>query len=253
MSDEWFDSAAMAFGRVELPEHDLTVQYTCVDGADTVVHHQVFRGGRLTRWAGGPTEEADLVLLQPLSINLAMLTRVSLGNGLLAETRVVVDGRFDAPCVPPPLDEVLEPWGAKLPMVPTAAELVVVQVLTGSPFGTVSTVHHVVQGRVVESRLGSSDTADVVATRAYPDAMAERAGDLDVLESIRHGDVVGSFLSVGLFLGIYDSDECRESRMSLTSPAMAPLAILGSLLESPGWRSTCKRLIGLSDDMRSIP
>jgi hypothetical protein len=136
---------------------------------------------------------------------------------------------------------VLVDWGGRLPEVRTVPALTVQQVLVDSPFGTVSTWHRLERARVVESGLGTV-AADVIARRRYADALAERAGALDVLESIVRGEVGGDIKLLAMFLGIYDDDACRRARRALTTPAMRPLARLGDVLSSPGWAAVAEGL-----------
>lgn len=250
-SDEWFRRVRSLTADIELPDIDLTVEYTCTDWPGGLVHHQVFAGGRLRAWVRGSAAIADLRLRQTVTSHTATLTRVGLGNSVLGETEIVgPDSRVAAP---PPLDEVVTPWGRDLPLVPTAPDVVVQQHLTESAFGTVSTVYEVQQGRVVGARLGTIDDADVSVVRPFGDAMAERAGELDVLDSVRRGQVEGDYLAVSMFLGIYESDECRAARQALTTPAVGRVVRLGALLGSDGWRAVGRGLAEGSGEMRSVP
>lgn len=249
-SDEWFAHVAGLAAAIDLPDVDLTVEYVCSDWPGELVHHQLFAGGRLRTWGRGPTEAPDVRLRQTLTAHTATLTGKGLGNAVLNGTEVLTSAGSTPP---PPLDEVVVPWGAELPIVPTAPDLVVQQILTGSPFGTVSVVFDVRQGRVAGGRLGTTDDADVSVVRPFADAMAERAGELDVLDSIRHGEVGGDYLAVSMFLGIYESDECREARRALTTPAVGALVRLGTLLSSDCWRSLGRELADAADEMRSVP
>ena len=191
LSPEWMAAAVAASASVggELPSAELTVGYQCVAAAGQVTHHQVFSGGALTTWARGPAPgEADLVLRQPLEPHIAMLVRAGRGDGddLLRRTLVVDPGSGRA-LPPPPLDEVVLDWGRELPAIPTAGPFVVRQVLTHSPYGTVTIWHRVEQARVAGAGVGAppDDVPELTIRRRFADAMAERAGGIDVLESLQ--------------------------------------------------------------------
>lgn len=223
------------------PDGPLTVEYRATVTGGEVTHHQVFAGGRLAAWSRGPGAAPDLILRQTLRANLALLLRSGLGDGVLGETRVLDPGSGEA-CPPPPLDEVEFDWGGQLPMIPTAGDLVVQQVLTDSLFGTVSVHHRLHRGQVAASAVGTVGHADVTVMRRYGSALRERAGDLDVLDSIEHGSIDGDFRKMALLLGIYDSDECRDARRALTRPWLGALVALGEVLSSPAWKRVASAL-----------
>ena len=235
-SPAWFDRMGEAADGVAFPAVDLAVEYRAVQGERGVLHHQTFRQGRLAAWApGGHPGTPDLVLGQVLGGHVALLTRAGLGERVLRGS-AILDPASGGRRPPPPLDEVMVDWGGALPEVPTADAFVVRQVLTDSPFGTVTTWHRIERGRVAGSGLGApEEAADVTVQRRYSLALAERSGGLDVLESLRAGGIDGDVATLMLLLGVYDSDECIEARRRLTTPAVRGIALLGDLLSSPGW------------------
>jgi hypothetical protein len=239
LSPEWMAIAVERGRRGGFPDADLRVEYRCAAPAGELTHHQAFLGGRLAAWERGPAPAADLVLRQPLDAHVGMLARAGRGdgNGLLVRTRLIDPGSGRA-LPPPPLDEVVLDWAADLPSVPTAGPFVVHQVLTHSPFGTVTTWHRADQARLVGAGVGDppGDAPGVMVRRRYADALAERSGHIDVLESLQRGQIEGDVHLLMLLLGIYDSDECRDGRRALTTPATRHLAVLGELLASPAWR-----------------
>jgi hypothetical protein len=224
-----------------LPDGTLAVEYRATLQGGEVTHHQVFAAGRLATWVRGRGTSPDLILRQTMRANLALLLRSGLGDGVLGETRVLDPGSGEA-CPPPPLDEVELDWGSQLPMIPTAGDLVVQQVLTDSPFGTLSLHHRLHRGQVAASAAGRVGRADVTVMRRYGSALRERAGDLDVLDSIEHGSIEGDFRKMALLLGIYDSDECRDARRALTRPWLGALVALGEVLSSPAWKRVASAL-----------
>jgi hypothetical protein len=243
-SHAWFDRARELARDAILPclsQGTITVEYRATLQGGDVTHHQVFAGGRLAAWSRGPGTSPDLILRQTMRANLALLLRSGLGDGVLGETRVLDPGSGEA-CPPPPLDEVELDWGSQLPMIPTAGDLVVQQVLTDSPFGTLSLHHRLHRGQVAASAAGRVGRADVTVMRRYGSALRERAGDLDVLDSIEHGSIEGDFRKMALLLGIYDSDECRDARRALTRPWLGALVALGEVLSSPAWKRVASAL-----------
>ena len=246
LSPEWMAGAVARAGGGTFPRADLTVEYRCVTPAGQVTHHQAFRGGGLVAWERGPAPGADLVLRQPLDGHLAMLVRSARGDGndLLRRT-VVVDPASGRALPPPPLDEVVVDWAAGLPAVPTAGPFVVHQVLTHSPFGAVTLWHRVEAARLAGGGVGDPPDGDPVVTvrRRFADAMAERSGAIDVLDSLERGRIDGDVHLLMLLLGIYDSDECCAGRQALTTPATRHLAALGEVLASPGWRAVADGLL----------
>ncbi len=245
LSPGWMAAAVAAGG--QMPVAELTVEYRCVAAGGQVTHHQVFSGGRLIAWARGPAADGpDLVLRQPLEPHLGMLARAGRGDGddLLRRT-LVVDPASGRALPPPPLDEVVLDWAGELPAIPTAGPFVVRQVLTHSPYGTVTIWHRVEQARVAGAGVGEApdDVPELTIRRRFADAMAERTGGIDVLESLQRGQIEGDVHLLMLLLGIYDSDECREGRVALTTPAVRHLAVLGELLSSPGWRALAPSLL----------
>ena len=239
----WFDAALAAVGTVATGDPGrLVVEYDVDDGAGAAVHHQVFAGGALASWCEGPAEAPDLRLRQPLAAHLAMVTRVGLGNAVLAATTVVDPDTGDAR-PPPPLDEVVDrTWGRALPEVPTAAAFVVEDTLTGSPFGTVVTHYTYEHGRLAGAAPGPLASAAVFVRRRYRGALEERAGRLDVLDSLVGGALDGDFRKLPLLLGIYDSDEMREDRRRLTRAYEPALIRLGEILDRPEWAEALRAL-----------
>jgi len=182
-----------------------------------------------------------------------MLTRQGLGNEVLAGT-TVVDTASGQDRPPPPLDELFVDWSAGLPPVRAAGRLVVQQVLTGSPFGAVTTRLVLDGGRIGDLALGRSDTPpDVLVVRRYGRALAERRGALDLLDSLEGGRLVGDRRAVRTFLAAYGSDECRAARRRLTTPSCRPLAVLGELLSSQRWHTLMAPAAGALARMASTP
>jgi hypothetical protein len=224
------------------PQADLRVEYRCVAAGGELTHHQAFAGGRLAAWRRGPAPAPgpDLVLRQPLDAHVGMLARGARGDGNpVLQRTLVVDPTSGRGLAPAPLDEVVLDWGSGLPAVPTAGPFVVRQVLTHAPYGTVTTWHRAVEARMAGGGLGDppGDEPVVTVRRRFADAMAERSGHIDVLESLQRGQIQGQTHLLMLLLGIYDSDECRDGRRALTTPATRHLAVLGELFASPGWRA----------------
>jgi hypothetical protein len=243
LTGAWFDAALATFGTVPTGDPGrLVVEYHVDDGAGAAVHHQVFAGGTLASWRSGPAADApDLRLRQPLDAHLAMMTRAGLGNAVLAAT-TVVDPATGEDRAPPPRDEVVDgTWGRALPEVPTAATFVVEDTLTGSPFGTVVTHYTYERGRLAGAAPGPLASAAVLVRRSYRGALEERAGRLDVLDSLVGGALDGDFRKLPLLLGIYDSDEMREDRRRLTHDYEPALIRLGEILGRPEWAEAALR------------
>jgi hypothetical protein len=252
-SDDWFSDVETAIARdhagVDGP--DLSVEYRCSGEGDDIVHSQVWSGGRLVSWIPGPSPRLpDVCLVQPLATNLAMLGRTGDGNTLMSGTSL-----FDAASghiEPVPfVDEVVVDWAAGLPEIPTAGPLVMAQVATRSPFGTVGVEYRIERATVVAVRIGGGDgrfddesaaEPDVVVRRTYRNCLLERAGQLDVLESLDGGDVRGSVHALSYLLGVWDSDECRAARRRLGRSGGA-LGDLGELLSRPSWTGTFAPLL----------
>jgi hypothetical protein len=215
-------------------EGDLTVEYCCIDAEGATSHHQVFESGRLVRWDRGPAAAPDLRLRQPSSINDAMLARVGSGEDILRQTHLV-DARSGALVDPPPLDETDVGWADELPSISTAGSMVVEQSLTGTPYGIVRMHFRLERGRLTGAGLGPATDADMVVERSFALALAERAGKVDILDSMAGGQVAGDARKITLFLGIYDSEECGRARRSLSVHSCEELARLGWFLSSPAW------------------
>ncbi|HTW97439.1 MAG TPA: SCP2 sterol-binding domain-containing protein [Acidimicrobiales bacterium] len=62
-------------------------------------------------------------------------------------------------------------------------------VITDGPDGDVEYYWVIVEGRLVENRLGRLEDADVTLTQSYEDAMAIQKGDLDVNAAFMQGRV----------------------------------------------------------------
>jgi len=241
-NEDWLAAALLAAEGQTFDHHDLVVEYQSGDNSSTI-HHQVFKRGSLVDWRHGRGKTPDLVLNQTTKAQLATLTRIGIGENVLCATRI----GCDASGWPPPLDEVRSNWGRNLPVIVTAGEFVVTQMLTNSPFGDVATFARVVNGQVVVTGVGQAEAADVMVRRDYMLALSERSGELDLLESLEGGDLTGPTSKLMLLAGWYESDECIESRRELTTPSCASLAALGRILSSPAWAVIGQQLAALSD------
>ena len=178
LSEEWMAGAVARAAGGAMPQAELTVEYQCVAAGGQVTHHQVFSGGALTEWARGPAGDGvDLILRQPLEPHLGMLVRAGAGDGddLVRRTLVVDRSSGQARALPPPpLDEVVLDWASELPAIPTAGPFVVRQVLTHSPYGTVTIWHRVEQARVAGAGVGAPP--DDVPELTHPAAVRRRHG-----------------------------------------------------------------------------
>ena len=221
---------------------DETFCVTYVDPSDDAgLQFQVFRAGRLDQWHRGAPSSEDLRLRQPPDVMAAMLLRSGDPVALLEGTEVVdpVSGRA---WWPPPLDEVRQPWTAPLPVIPAVGSFGVQQTLRGSPFGDVALHARIERGRVVDVALGVLPSADLLIERRYDLALQERAGLLDLMDSMDGGRIDGDFQLMTVFLGLYESDECVAARLALTNAWCDGVARLGAILSSSEWDRTADRL-----------
>jgi len=226
---EWLAEATACLQRHRFGVEDLILECRS-SNTPAGSHHLVFEQGCLVGWHLGSAENPDLVLKLPEYAQLALFTRVGLGEKVLDAVRVVGAD----PHWPPPLDEIRLAWGRDLP-ARKGVTFTVSQILTCTPFGDVAIFWRVDHGRVVESGSGVAQASDVTVQRDYTLALRERAGDLDLLESLEGGAVNGSTPKLMLLAGWYESEECIEARRRLTTPACAPLAALGRFLSSSPW------------------
>lgn len=171
-----------------------------------------------------------------------MLTRTGDGNALIRAV-VVIDPKTGVEHAAPPLDEISLEWARDLPEIPTARTFTVEQRLTESPFGTLTMHYRLHRGRVIEAGLGSLGASDIIIGRRYDRAVNERAGHLDLMESVEGGHIQGDLSLLTLFLGIYDSDECRDSRRRLEISCREQLSELGLILSSSSWREYASTLV----------
>lgn len=263
-TEEWFERARSEVGdAVHGPAEDVVVEYRCTSASGELCHHQVFERGRLVDWRRGPADQPDVSLRQPASANLRMLTRRGLGNDLMCASRLVGDGGGgsggsadgdDLGGWVPPLDEVETAWGRALPTYPGVGEHVVQQEVTETPFGDVTMWFRIDGGPVVDAGVGVSTTEpDVTVRRRFGPALRERAGRIDVLESLDGGGIAGDTGKLMLFVGALDADECADARRALARPTDEPLVFLGEVLSSPGWTVVADRLAALATELKSVP
>jgi hypothetical protein len=257
-SDDWFERVLSDVSDVRCPPGYVSVEYRCTAASGELCHHQVFEGGRLVTWRAGRATDPDVCLRQPVTVNLAMLTRRELGNEMMQASRIIdvagVHGNDGGHGWVPPLDEVRSGWGAGLPAFPGVGELTVQQVVTETPFGDVSVWFRIVGGPIVEAGVGFvAVEPDIVVERRFGFALRERSGAIDVLESLEGGGVQGDNRKLMLFLGGFDTDECTAARRALTSPTDEPLAFLGEVLSSPGWAAAADRLASSVTEVGSVP
>lgn len=255
LTPAWFAPARSLAGGHSFGDADLVVQYVVHDGdgrPGEVVHHQRFVGGRLADWRAGPVDGAELCLRQPVTQHLRMLTRVELGEDVLAATEVV-DPATGTATWPPLLDEVMVPWGRDAPEVATVEPFTVQTGVVGSPFGDVVLSVRVDRGRIAAVELGPDPEAEVVVWRPFDAAVLERLGRLDVLDSVGRGRVAGDLRKVTTFLGIYETEECIASRLALNGPWCEPLIALAGILTSPGWAEVAEGLVAASAQVWSVP
>jgi hypothetical protein len=225
---------------------DTTDEALCVTYVDadhgSATQFQVFRAGRLDQWRRGlPDAVEDLRLRQPADILTAMLLRSGDPASLLEATEVVDPGSGQV-WLPPPLDEVRLPWAEELPVIPTVGSFGVQQTLVGTPFGDLDLHARIDRGRLVDVALGMLPSADLLVVRGYDQALQERAGEIDLMDSLEGGRVEGDFQLMTVFIGLYESDECVAARQALTHPWCAPLTRLGAWLSSPEWDGMAQRL-----------
>ncbi|HEY7069106.1 MAG TPA: hypothetical protein VH479_03290, partial [Acidimicrobiales bacterium] len=97
------------------------------------------------------------------------------------------------------------------------------------------------RGRLAGAAPGPLASAAVLVRRSYRGALEERAGRLDVLDSLVGGALDGDFRKLPLLLGIYDSDEMREDRRRLTHDYEPALIRLGEILGRPEWAEAALR------------
>jgi hypothetical protein len=208
-------------------------------------HYHDFCGTELVDWQLGAPEVADLWLRQPADVRSAMLRRSGQAVELLRATEVVAPTTGQV-WSPPPLDEVGAAWAAALPAIPAVGSFCVQQVLVDSPFGAVPTYLRIDGGRVVEADLGVSPEADLRIVRRYALAVRERAGAVDLMDSLEGGRIEGDFRVLTALLGLYESDEWVAARRALDHQWCEPLARLGEALSAPSWQGRAARLEALS-------
>ena len=84
-------------------------------------------------------------------------------------------------------------------------------------------------------------------------ALLERAGEIDLLESLEGGDVIGEPRSLMMFLGGFDVPECLAARRSVATPTDDALGRFGLLVSSTAWQDATKSLSALFSEATSVP
>jgi len=193
-------------------------------------HELVIADGRLVAWDLGT--ESDVVVVQDIDLQLATTTRVGIGNRVLEGTRVLIDDELHRP---PPLDDVFFGGFTDLPQAVGATLLAQIEVI-GGPFGTATYWQRWVDGRRVGTGLGTCDEQpDIYARRLFYLMIEERAGRLDLLDSLEGGEVRGAWPLLMTFAGLLASPEYLAGEDQAACGGGETLATLGVLLESRGW------------------
>lgn len=213
-----------------------------VGGDETGEHHWIVEGGVLVAWPAGVPVRSDLHLSQPERATISMLLRTGVPEeaeeAARATTFVTPDGHVPVP----PVDEVLSDWGSVIPVGPDGGDIVVLQILTHTPFGALRTWFIVDRGPVKASGLGPPPREpDIVVQRPMDLALEERAGSIDVLSSLERGGVHGDTGKLMMFLGGFDSPECQAARRTLATPRDHLWGRLAAILGSPGWSDLANR------------
>jgi hypothetical protein len=244
---QWRHEVVERAAHIRFPVGDLVAAYTCRTEPEAAHHHhQVFRDGALVAWDEGLPDHVDVHLAHQSEANRALLLGTGDGQQLASMTYLIVEGE-ERPV--PPVDEALVRWGDELPRVPGVGEILIVQIVTGTPFGDLRTWFRIDGGPVVEAGVGHPGRdPDIVVQRRLRLALLERAGTIDVLDSLEGGGVHGDSGKLMMFLGGYDAPECRAARRTLASSADMGVAGLGAVLGSSAWEG----VVGGSPDAGGI-
>lgn len=111
-------------------------------------------------------------------------------------------GRWHGPL--PPFDLPLVPALRRLPQI-DGASAVVQLVLTDSPCGTIPYSMTVVDGRVARLEPGFTDAPEVYVRFSYEGYLRFRAGQIEIGQAIRNGDLGGDFGKLQMFSGLTQS------------------------------------------------